>query len=50
MDKIELPTILEVTSLINNTHSWLSIEDTTIELKLLHLVESSEQKGSLFDF
>lgn len=48
-DRTELPHTLKVTERIDNTHSWLKVEDSTNELKLLQIVESFNE-GSLFDF
>lgn len=49
-DKITLPITLKVTQNIGATHSWLSVEKNSSDLKLLQLVESSKQKGGFFGF
>jgi len=49
-DKTELPITLRSTSHVTQTHCWLKTEQPNCDLKLLQLVESTQDQGGFFEF
>lgn len=47
-DRIELPTKLTASQQIGANHSWLTIDDKNSNLKLLQVVQKTNEKGNAF--